>query len=235
MPELARRYRVIVPDLRGMGESEKPLGGYDKKTMARDIYELLRGLGHRQAYIAGEDIGSMVAHSFAANHPEATKKVALWEAGHPTDVFNGIRMLPQPGQPAPWWFAFNQLGELPERLLEGRFRFVIDWLIEYQGGDPGAFGEEARGVYAAAYNTPDGIRGGNGWYQTFQQDIDDLKGYAPLAMPVLGIGGQYYELLLAQMEGLADDVRYVELKGAGHYLAEERPDDIVRELSAFFG
>ncbi|MEV7867310.1 alpha/beta hydrolase [Streptomyces sp. NPDC088124] len=234
MPPLARHYQVIAPDLRGMGDSDKPAGGYDKKTMARDIYELLRALGHSRAYIAGEDIGSMVAHSFAANHPEATRKVALWEAGHPTEVFNEMRMLPQPGRPAPWWFAFNQLDQLPEQLLEGRFRFIIDWLIGLQGGDPEAFSEEARAIYAAAYNTPDAIRGGNGWYQTFQQDIADLRDYPVLTMPLLGIGGKYYELLLAQMEGLAADARYVELKGAGHYLAEERPDDIVRELTAFF-
>ncbi|WP_328584717.1 alpha/beta fold hydrolase [Streptomyces sp. NBC_00370] len=235
MPRLARHYRVIAPDLRGMGDSDKPVGGYDKKSMARDIYELLRSLGHRQAYIAGEDIGSMVAHSFAANHPEATRKVALWEAGHPTQVFNDIRMLPQPGQPAPWWFAFNVLDQLPEQLLQGRFRLLVDWLIDFQGGDPTAFSERARAVYAAAYNTPDAIRAGKGWYQTFQQDIADLEGYPALTMPVLGIGGKYYELLRAQLDGLATDVRYVELKGAGHYLAEERPDDIVRELTAFFG
>lgn len=177
----------------------------------------------------------MVAHSFAANHPEATRKVALWEAGHPTQVFNDIRMLPQPGQPAPWWFAFNVLDQLPEQLLQGRFRLLVDWLIDFQGGDPTAFSEKARAVYATAYNTPDAIRAGNGWYQTFQQDIADLEDYPALAMPVLGIGGKYYELLRAQLDGLATDVRYVELKGAGHYLAEERPDDIVRELTAFFG
>ncbi|MER6441901.1 alpha/beta hydrolase [Streptomyces sp. NPDC001185] len=234
MPALARRYQVIAPDLRGMGDSDKPAGGYDKKTMARDIYELLRSLGHEQAYIAGEDIGSMVAHSFAANHPAATRKVALWEAGHPTQIFNEIRMLPQPGQPAPWWFALNVIDQLPEQLLAGRFRPIIDWLIDFQGGDPKAFSEKARAIYAAAYNTPDAIRGGNGWYKTFQQDIADLRNYPVLKMPLLGIGGQYYELLRAQMEGLAADASYVELKGAGHYLAEERPDEIIRELTAFF-
>ncbi|GAB2886331.1 alpha/beta fold hydrolase [Streptomyces mayteni] len=234
MPPLARHYRVIAPDLRGMGDSDKPADGYDKKTMARDIHELLRTLGHRRAYIAGEDIGSMVAHSFAANHPEATRKVALWETGHPTEIFNELRMLPQPGQPAPWWFAFNQLDQLPEQLLAGRFRLIVDWLIDFQGGDPEAFGEEARAVYAAAYDTPDAIRAGNGWYQTFQRDIADLRDYPVLPMPLLGIGGMYYQLLRAQLAGLAADARYVELAGAGHYLAEERPDDIVRELTAFF-
>lgn len=127
------------------------------------------------------------------------------------------------------------LDQLPEQLLQGRFRLLVDWLIDFQGGDPTAFSERARAVYAAAYNTPDAIRAGKGWYQTFQQDIADLEGYPALTMPVLGIGGKYYELLRAQLDGLATDVRYVELKGAGHYLAEERPDDIVRELTAFFG
>ncbi|GGJ61186.1 alpha/beta fold hydrolase [Streptomyces brasiliensis] len=234
MPPLARHYQVIAPDLRGMGDSDKPAGGYDKKTMARDIYELLRSLGHRQAYIAGEDIGSMVAHSFAANHPEATRKVALWEVGHPTELFNQFPLLPQPGKlPSLWWFALNAVNELPEQLLEGRFRFIVDWLIDFQG-DPKAYSEETRAVYAAAYSSPDAIRGGNGWYKALQQDIADLKDYPVLTMPLLGIGGNNLEVLRTQLEGLAADARYVELKGAGHYIAEERPDDIVRELIAFF-
>ncbi|MCO5998082.1 alpha/beta fold hydrolase [Actinoallomurus rhizosphaericola] len=89
-------------------------------------------------------------------------------------------------------------------------------------------------MYAAAYDTPDAIRAGNGWYQTFQQDIADLKDYSVLTMPVLALGGLYYPLLVAQMEGKATDIRFPELKGAGHYLAEERPDEIVRELTGFF-
>lgn len=234
MPRLAQRYQVIAVDLRGMGDSDKPMAGYDKKTMARDVYELVRSLGHSQVHVAGEDIGSMVAYSFAVNHPEATRKVAVWEAGHPTEAFNELRMLTQEGQPrTPWWFAFNELDRLPEQLLEGRFRFVIDWLIDFQATDPEAFSEESRALYAAAYDTSDAIRAGNGWYQTFQQDIADLKDYPVLTMPVLALGGLYYPLMVAQMEGKATDIRFVELKGAGHYLAEERPDEIVRELTEF--
>ncbi|TDC68631.1 alpha/beta fold hydrolase [Streptomyces hainanensis] len=235
MPPLAEHRRVIAVDLRGMGDSAKPQSGYDKKTMARDIRELVRFLGYERVDVAGEDIGSQVAFSFAANHPEATRRIALWETGHPTEIFNELRMLPQPGQPAPWWFAFNQLDGLPGQLLEGRFRYVVDWLIDYQATTPEAFGEEARARYAAAYDTPDAIRAANGWYQTFGQDIEDLEDYPVLTMPLLALGGIYYQLVLAQLEGRATDVRLVELAGAGHYLAEERPDDIVRELTAFLG
>ncbi|WP_326569206.1 alpha/beta hydrolase [Amycolatopsis rhabdoformis] len=236
LPLLARRYRVIAVDLRGMGESDKPSGGYDKKTMARDVFELVRSLGYDEVFVAGEDIGSMVAYSFAANHPEATRKVALWEVGHPAEAFYDLRMLPQDGRPdAPWWFAFNQLDGLPERLLEGRFRVLVDWLIEYQATAPEAIGEEARAHYAAAYDTPEAIRASNGWYQAFGQDIADARGYPVLEMPVLGLGGIYYPFVPALLEGKAADVRFVEFAGAGHYLAEERPGDLVRELVAFFG
>ncbi|GAA4208522.1 alpha/beta hydrolase [Streptosporangium oxazolinicum] len=235
MPSLAEKYRVIAVDLRGMGRSDKPADGYDKKTMARDVHELVRTLGHNQVHVAGEDIGSMVAFSFAANHPEATRKLALWETGHPTEVFNEIRMLAQPGQPAPWWWAFNQVDGLPEQLLRGRFRFIIDWLIDYQATNPEAFSDQARATYAAAYDTPDAIRAGNGWYKSFQQDIADSGEYPPLTMPVLAMGGIYFPYVVAQLDGKAKDVRFLELKGAGHYLAEERPDDIVRALTDFLG
>jgi pimeloyl-ACP methyl ester carboxylesterase len=235
MPKLAERYRVIAVDLRGMGDSDKPADGYDKKTMARDIYELIRSLGHNDAYIAGEDIGSMVAYSFAANHPEATRKVALWEVGHPGESFNQMTLLPQPGGASPWWFAFNQIDHLPERLLTGRFRVLVDWLIDYQATTPDAFSEETRALYAAAYDAPDAVRASNGWYQTFARDIADAKDYPVLTMPLLGLGGFYYAFVPALLEGKAKDTRFVEFAGAGHYLAEERPEDLVRELIAFFG
>ncbi|GAA3887783.1 alpha/beta fold hydrolase [Streptomyces sp. NPDC002387] len=236
MPLLAQRYRVIAVDLRGMGDSEKPAAGYDKKTMARDIYELIHALGYSEANIAGEDIGSMVAYSFAANHPEATRKVALWEVGHPGEAFNDLRVLPQEGRTTgPWWFGLNQVRELPEQLLEGRSRFLIDWLIDYQASGPEHFSEEARALYAAAYDTPDAIRAGNGWYQTFGQDIADAEHYPILTMPLLGLGGVHFPFVPALLEGKVADATYVELKGAGHYLAEERPDERARELTAFFG
>lgn len=236
MPALSRRYRVIAVDLRGMGGSDRPAAGYDKRTMAHDVYELVRSLGHRQVNVAGEDIGSMVAYSFAATHPEATRKVALWEVGHPTAAFHELRMLPQDGLPtAPWWFAFNQHDELPGRLLEGRFRILLDWLIDYQATDPDAFSEETRARYADAYDTPDAIRAANSWYQAFSQDIADAEAYPPLAMPVLGLGGIYYPFVPALLEGRATDARFVEFRGAGHYLAEERPEELVKELTAFFG
>jgi pimeloyl-ACP methyl ester carboxylesterase len=91
MPALAERYRVIAVDIRGMGDSDKPVSGYAKKTVASDVYELVRTLGYDKVAVAGQDVGSMVAFSFAANHPEATTRLALWEPGHPNEAWHAPR------------------------------------------------------------------------------------------------------------------------------------------------
>ena len=94
MPALAAQFRVIAVDLRGMGGSGKPMTGYDKKTMAKDIFELARHLGYEKVNIAGHDIGSMVAFSFAANYPETTLKLALLDVPHPDEFFAKLTLLP---------------------------------------------------------------------------------------------------------------------------------------------
>ncbi|WP_405148831.1 alpha/beta hydrolase [Sphaerisporangium sp. NBC_01403] len=155
MPALARRHRVIAVDLRGMGGSAKPTGGYDKRTMARDIRELVRHLGLESVGIAGHDIGGMVAQAHAAAYPEATTRIALLDVPHPDESWSDMRLLPEPDQHINtiiengarsylWWFAFNQVRGLPEKLLDGRSRLVVDWLFERQAKDPAAIDEQSR-------------------------------------------------------------------------------------------
>lgn len=244
MPELAKRYTVIAVDLRGMGGSSKPASGYDKKTMAKDIRDLVRSLGHESVFMTGHDIGAMVAYSFAANHPEATRKLALLDVPHPDENFMKLTMLPEIGKfgakvdeqhpPYPWWFAFNQVKDLPEALLKGRFGLYQDWMFGYLALDPRSIPERDRAVYRAAYASPDAIRAGNGWYQTLMQDVVDMRTYKPLEMPVLGLGSTGYYWLQASVSPHAKDFKLVKVEGSGHFLAEEQPEAVVRELTAFF-
>ncbi|HET6288067.1 MAG TPA: alpha/beta hydrolase [Amycolatopsis sp.] len=237
MPELAKRYRVIAVDLRGMGGSGKPQGGYDKKTMARDIFGLVRTLGLKQAHIAGHDIGAMVAFAFAANHPEATKTVTLMDVSHPDESLYQLPMLAPPGQPVNvWWFAFNQVATLPEKLLAGRARFLVDWMFDHLAADPASIAARDRAIYAAAYDRPDAIRAGNGWYQAFGTDIEDQKAYAKITAPMLGLGSEFnYDYLAAVLPSKAADVRVRKIAGAGHFVAEEQPRAVVNELLTFLG
>jgi pimeloyl-ACP methyl ester carboxylesterase len=240
MPALAQRHRVIAVDLRGMGGSDKPAGGYDKKTMAKDIYELVRHLGYSKVDIAGHDIGSMVAFSFAANHPDATRRVAMLDVLHPDESYNEYKLLPPSGWQTPppyylWWFAFNQVRGLPERLVSGRSRYLVDWVVNYGAKNPRAIGGRDRTIYARAYNYPDAIRAGNGWYQAYEQDINDQRTYGKVTAPILGLGGSVgYPNLRTLLPTKGTDVRVVRVANSGHFIAEEQPDAVIRYLNQFF-
>ncbi|GHE24703.1 alpha/beta fold hydrolase [Kitasatospora indigofera] len=241
MPALAEAgHRVIVLDLPGMGGSDKPATGYDKKTMAKVVHGFVRALGYDQVDIAGHDVGSQVAFSFAANHPQAVRKVALLDVLHPDASLYQIPMLPAPGMPFhPWWFAFNSVAGLPEQLLAGRARHLVDWVFDGFLLDRGAVDEQARAVYTRAYDTADGIRGGNGWYQAFGQDIVDLGTYGKIGAPVLGLVSNLADgLFAAQMQATlptqAGDVRVVVVPDAGHYFVEEAPQAVIDEFTTFF-
>ena len=232
-PALAAHYRVYIVDLRGMGTSAKPEGGYDKKTMASDLNALMQKIGVSKAYICGHDIGAMVAFSFAANYPAATEKLILMEGMHPNPYIEKMPMLPAKGTftakmdgnaPYAFWFSFNQVKGLPEKLLAGRSRFLIDWLIDYVSVNPNAISNFDRSVYAAYYNKPDNIRGGDGWYQSFAQDIEDSKTYGKFNMPVLGVGCYIgYGPLKMTLPSQAPDSKVVLIKDSGHYIMEEQP------------
>ncbi|VFA97821.1 alpha/beta fold hydrolase [Nocardia cyriacigeorgica] len=245
MPELARRYQVTAVDLRGMGGSDKPDAGYDKKTMAADIRALIDHLGHERAFIVGHDIGAAVAYHLAANFPEAVRRLVTLDLGVPDESWLAIPMLPSSDEQVaalaegrggyPWWFGLNQLPDLPERLLAGRFRLLIDWLYGHMLVDQDSVDEDARRIYAAAYDSPEAIRAGNRWYQTMRRDVADLAGYAPVAIPILTLAGEdSYPVLREQMADKGTDVRVVAVPGSGHYIPEEQPEFLLAELTAFF-
>ncbi|MFG1667775.1 alpha/beta fold hydrolase [Streptomyces sp. Y7] len=236
MPALARRFTVIAVDYRGQGDSDKPAGGYDKKNMAKDIFELVRSLGHEQVNIAGGDIGAMVAYSFAANHPQATKKVCLWEAGPFSRLWlDVLKVFPGPGEANLWWYPLTQTEGLPAELLAGRFRHVVDWAADHLAIHPDRISEESRAVYAAAYDSPEAVTAGFHVYRTFHQDVADNESYPALQMPVLVLGGVFLDFLKALMDGRATDIRYAGSSESGHYMAEEDPHFLAGELEKFFG
>jgi pimeloyl-ACP methyl ester carboxylesterase len=99
LPELSKHFTVICPDLRGVGESGKPQGGYDKKTMAIDLHELVKKLGYEKIDIAGHDVGMMVAYAYAAQFPNEVNKLALLDA-----LLAGIEPVWSEVKAQAWWF-----------------------------------------------------------------------------------------------------------------------------------
>ena len=244
MPTLARKHRVIAVDLRGMGGSEMPIGGYDKKTMGADIAALVKALDLGPVDIIGHDIGSMVAFSFAAQHPALTRRLILLDVAPPDASLAKWPLLPGVGtfgdkigdgsQSYPWWFAWHQVPELHAKMAaDGRVRMEQDWFFHYLLKDDASIDARDRAVFAAAYTSPDAIRAGDAWYQAFPQDIVDDDAYPKLTLPVLALGGPGYNWLAGVMPAKASNLQVVRMANSGHFIAEEVPNELLHHLERF--
>lgn len=242
-PYLSKKHKIIVVDIRGMGTSEKPQDGYDKKTMAKDIYELTKYLEFEKVNLLGHDIGGMVAMSFAFNYPEAVNKLIVMDGMHPNEGMLQMPLLPVQGNftdkmdvnmPYVWWMAFNQVRNLPEKLLEGRFRHLLDYLFPYVMLDDTKMTDFEREVYESVYNKTENIRASNAWYQSFNKDIEDAKSYKLLNMPVLGIGSNSsYNYMKMSVSNIAIKYAVEGILDSGHYMIEEKPEKVIELINGF--
>ncbi len=244
MPALAKHFHVVVVDIRGMGDSDRPAGGYDKKTMAQDVSELVKSLGFERVYIAGHDVGGQVVFSFVANHPDQSIKAAMMDVVHPDDSFYKIPMLPQEGKfgetvddlhpKFAWWLAFNQVRGLPEQALEGQFHFVQDWVFDYALKDKRSISGEDRAVFKEAYESREAIRASDAWYQAFPRDILDARGYGKIQVPLLALGATGYDGMKSSLSAKVENLQLVKVEDSGHFVVEEQPELVTTQLVEFF-
>ena len=229
---LAPSRTVVVPDLRGLGLSSKPPGGYDKASQARDdIRVVLETLGIGRTAIVAHDIGNMVAYAYAAQFPADTEKLAVIDAPLPgIGPWNEILR-----NPLLWHFSFG--GPDAERLVAGRERIYLDRFWNEFSADPKKFGEAARDFYASRYAAPLGMRAGFAQFKAFTQDaIDNAKFAATkLGMPVLAAGGEksFGTTMGDIMKVVATDVQTEVVPNSGHWIMEENPEATVAIITAF--
>ncbi|WP_299144940.1 alpha/beta hydrolase [uncultured Tateyamaria sp.] len=235
MPLLSADYDVIAVDLRGVGQSDKPEGGYDKTTMATDIMALMDELDISSANIVGHDIGGMTAFAFASQFPEATTTVTIIDVPIPgTPTFDAISV-----DPRAWHFAFHAAqGNIPEVLTAGREAFYYGAFLQKFDAGAGGITETEIAITVDAYSDPQTAAAGFNWYRAFAQDAEDNKAFMEtrLEMPVLGLNAgrlspvPYVRDMLAPLattvEGRAFD--------SGHWIAETRPEELSATLDDFF-
>ena len=230
--DLMRDHTVIVPDLRGMGLSEHPAGGYDKKTQGQDIAGLLDALKVRRADVVAHDIGNMVAYAFAAQFRDRVTKLVLIDAPLP-GVGPWEEILKNP---LLWHFRFG--GPDMERLVAGRERIYLDRFWNEFSADPKKFDEASRAHYAALYARPGAMHAGFAQFAAFDQDAIDNKGFVAagkLTIPVLAVGGEksFGRTMQAVTEFAASDVRGFVVPASGHWIMEENPAATVAAVRAF--
>ncbi len=235
MPALAERYTVIAPDLRGMGASSKPTSGYDNRTVAEDIYQLVSHLGLQHISIVGHDVGAPVGYAYAAAHPDDVRRLVMIES-----VISGTEspQMMEFGQ-SYWHMGFHAEPDIAESLIVGRERMYLSWFYRKFGYNPAAFTEDDIDEYVRWYSAVGAMRSALQYYRYGQQDFAQNKESKKrkLAMPVLAIGGEhslgsYVEVL---MQNFASNIRGRVIKDSGHWIAEEQPEELTHQLLAFLG
>lgn len=229
--DLMKDHTVIVPDLRGIGRSSKPAGGYDKKTQAGDMRAVVTDLGYDRTFVVAHDIGNMVAYAYAATYPEKVERLVVMDAPIP-GIEPWSQILQNPGV---WHFNFH--GPDAERLVQGRERIYFDRIWNDFTGNPGEPDDATRNFFAATYAQPGGMRSGFAQFAAFPQDAADDKVFeqVKLSMPVLAVGGEksFGPLQAVIMRHVATDVREAVVAGSGHWLMEERPVETVALIRGF--
>lgn len=230
--ELVRDHRVIVPDLRGLGLSSHPAGGYDKKTQAGDVAGVLKALQVERADLVTHDIGNMVGYAFAAQYPARVTRFVLMDAPlpgvGPWDEIVRSRAL--------WHFSFQ--GPDAERLVAGRERIYLDRFWNEFSAEPAKFGEASRVHYAELYAQPGAMHAGFNQFAAFDQDAKDNQAFVArgkLMMPVLAIGGEksFGPTMAVVMRAAATNVQELVIAGSGHWLMEEQPAATIAPVRSF--
>ncbi|HEY6719618.1 MAG TPA: alpha/beta hydrolase [Reyranella sp.] len=230
--ELIGRRTVVVPDLRGMGLSSHPAGGYDKKTQGQDIARVLDRLAIDRTELVTHDIGNMVGYALAAQYPARITRWAVMDAPLP-----GIGPWDEILK-SPLLWHFNFRGPDMERLVQGRERIYLDRFWNELSANPKAIDEDTRRHYAELYARPGGMHSAFEQFAAFNQDSADNKqfaGHGKLAMPVLAIGADK-SFGTAQADVLrfvASNVTGQVIANSGHWLMEEQPTATVAAIAAF--
>ncbi|MBC9031318.1 alpha/beta hydrolase [Sphingomonas sp. JC676] len=231
--DLARDHFVIVPDLRGLGLSSKPAGGFDKKTQAGDLAGVLAALHVTRIDLVTHDIGNMVGFAFATQHPEQVRAFALIDAPIP-GVGPWEEVLKNP---LVWHFRFG--GPDMERLVAGRERIYLDRFWNEFSAVPAHFPEADRQHYAALYAMPGAMHSGFSQFGAFDQDVIDNRAWlatgARLPMPVLAVGGEtsFGPFMAVIMRAAATNVQEAVVHNSGHWIMEENPTETVNLVRAF--
>lgn len=240
---LAESYTVVAADLRGYGDSSKPEGDpehatYSKRAMAGDQAEVMQALGFETFAVVGHDRGARVGHRMALDYPERVTRLAALDIVPTRHIFETVGK--DLATAYYHWFFLIQPKDFPERLIGADPAYYLRWVLGRYGADLSIFSPEAMAEYERCFADPRTIHASCEDYRaaaTIDLVHDEEDRGRKLECPLLllwGARGAMHGLydVEAVWREYAEDVRGKPLD-AGHYLAEERPEETARELLAF--
>jgi haloacetate dehalogenase len=239
-PRLAGEFTLVIPDLRGYGDSSKPPAGpgnanYAKRALAQDQIETMTALGFERFAVAGHDRGARVAHRLARDYPERIERLALLDI---VPTLYRFETIDQKAATASWhWFFLIQSDGLPERLIGAEPEFFLRHML----GDPAVFEPEAFAEYLRCFSNPETIRATCDEYRagaTIDLDHDRADRSRKLTMPLLVLWGERsaqgsgYDVLAVWRDHAENASGHA--IASGHFLPEEAPDATYQALRTFF-
>ncbi|MDX3354914.1 alpha/beta hydrolase [Streptomyces sp. ME01-24h] len=240
MGPLSKDHTVIAVDLRGMGDSEVTESGYRTEQLAEDVHELLKQLKLNDGVqVVGHDIGLWVSYAYASRWPSEVRRMAVMEAPIPDkSIYTFPALGADADKPSAWHFGMFQL-PLAEQLIAGHERaFVEGFIGEYLGKDKSAFTPSDYDFHAELLKRPGRT---TAWMNVYRQLREDIRRNAQFAaegkltMPVLAIGGSesFGEGIADQWRMYATNVEGRVLEGSGHWVTEEKPQEVTALLRSF--
>lgn len=231
IPILAEHYTCIAPDLRGFGESSKPIDGYDKRTVAEDIYQLVQQLGFDTVSLVGHDLGGPTAYAYACAHREEVRRLAILDVAITIDEATAASYYTRL-----FHLSFNAEPDIAVSLVSGRERTFLTHFYR-DCYNPGAFSHEDIDEYVACFSAPGAMRASMAHYGALWTDLEHNKENAKrkLEMPVLGLGGSmsFGRGVVKSCQQVATDVRGGVIEGCAHWVAEEQPEALCEHLLDF--
>ena len=233
IPELATTHRVIAPDLRGSGASEREPGGYDAATLAADAAGLLDALGEAEADVVAIDVGVPPAFVLAMHQPSRVRRLVLMEA-----VLGGLPGAEEflAGGP-PWWFGFHSVPGLAETVLVGHEAEYVDWFLRTGTADGAGVDQDSRDAFVEAYTGTESLRCAFSSYRAAPlnaQQITAAVAAGRLTTPTTAVGARPVGgALHRQLAPIADDLTGHVIEDCGHIIPLDRPEALLALLVPF--
>lgn len=241
---LCASYHVVCPDLRGYGDSSKPASTadhspYSKREMAKDMMEMMSALGFDEFYVAGHDRGARVTHRMALDYPDKVQKACVMDIVPTRHMFNTTNQEFATGYYH--WFFLIQPDNLPERMIGADPAYYLTEKLKRWSADDAVFSEGAVKEYIRCFSQPETIHSSCEDYRAAagidlihdEEDVDKkikcpllvlwgLKGFVHRMYDTLAVWGEY----AIQVQGTGIN--------CGHFLPEECPESVTKELVKFF-
>lgn len=232
-------YRVIAPDYRGAGKSSRPDGAFTKSVMAADLSYLIHThLGIRQSiHVVGHDIGGMVAHAYASRYPDYVASVIWGECPLPgTKAYERHKTM----MPQQFHFVFHRVADLPEALVAGREHIYLRHFFDKISFNAQAISQDDLERYVGDYSQPGAMRCAFGLYRAFETDALEnrewLMSNGKCRVPALGLSGElslHAKEAAWMLDEMYENVETALVCDSAHYIAEENPEDFIRQVLAF--